>query len=98
VLSSGANSFEMRIMTDNDGKPGSVLETITFTDQMDPWTDPSISPVLGASLLNPVLYSGVDYWAIAYAGGTTEAQWYFSNASLSCLQAVNPSSAASALN
>jgi len=77
-LESGTNQVEIWLMTDAGNKPGTIIETFTFVDEMGDFAD---SPLItGTSVLNPILTPGTKYWLVASAPiFSTVADWNFSD-------------------
>jgi hypothetical protein len=61
----GPNILQVVLMTSSGGFPGIILETITLTNAVAPFTSAGI--VLANSDLHPVLNSGMQYWLVAFA-------------------------------
>ena len=72
-LVSGSNEIIVKLMTDNTGQPGAVLETWDAVNQMS--TFGSTTLVALNSVLNPVLTAGQQYWLVAFAQDSTWAAW-----------------------
>jgi hypothetical protein len=62
---SGPNILQVVLMTSSGGFPGTILETITLTNAVAPFTSAGI--VLANSTLHPMLNSGTQYWLVAFA-------------------------------
>lgn len=64
----GSNSLVMWLMDDNENKPGNILETFNFENEMAP-ADSTVDPPLHAVASGTtVLQAGVQYWLVASAG------------------------------
>jgi hypothetical protein len=57
----GPNEISVELRNDIGGKPGTVLESITFTNQLGPFGSPN-PPLLWNSTLHPLLNAGQQYW------------------------------------
>jgi hypothetical protein len=77
-LVTGTNQLNVSLMSDAGGQPGAVMESFSFTDQMDGFGG-SYPPLLGTSVLHPLLTPGTDYWLIASAPDDTCAAWNISS-------------------
>ena len=74
ALIDGDNELNVALMTDVGGKPGSALESFSFTDQMGSFG--SDNPLLeGTSVLHPVLLPGTPYWLAVSAPSSALAVW-----------------------
>ncbi len=74
-LQKGTNSLTVSLMTDNDGVPGSVLESYDFVNQMGEFGSQN-GPLIATSLLNPSLVAGTNYWLVVAPGDSgTSAAW-----------------------
>jgi PEP-CTERM motif len=81
-LISGTNSVTFKLMTNNGGVPGSVLESYSFVNQMGSFGKQN-SPLIANSVLNPTLAAGTSYWMVAVPGATdTYAAWNWNNQSV----------------
>lgn len=49
-----------------DAPTGTIIEEFNFTNQMQPY-GPGLPPLVGTSVVHPVLTPGVQYWLVAYA-------------------------------
>lgn len=79
ALWDGDNELTVSLVAGTEVQPGSVvLESFSFTDQMDPF--PGSNPLLVCtSLVHPLLEAGTDYWLIASAPSSTLAYWNLSS-------------------
>lgn len=75
----GQNAINTWLMSDSNGKPGSVIESFAFTGLGGFGNNNSL--LVGNSTLHPVLNSGTQYWLICSADGDTWAAWNLSNVS-----------------
>jgi len=62
---SGPNILQVVLMRSSGGFPGTILETVTLTNAVAPFTSAGI--VLANSTLHPMLNSGTQYWLVAFA-------------------------------
>ena len=63
---SGSNELDVLLMTDDNGKPGTIIETFHFSEAMGPYGFPN--PLLGAnSVLHPLLNVDTKYWLVCSA-------------------------------
>lgn len=68
----GTNSVDVWLMTDDGGKPGTIIEGWSFVNQLG--IDGKI--LVGLSTLQPVLQPDTPYWLVASApDGSTWAMW-----------------------
>lgn len=75
----GPNELYMWLMTDDNNKPGTIIETFRIIDQMGPFDGSFPPPVKVNSTLNPVISSGQKYWLIASVPESSAAGWYFNS-------------------
>jgi hypothetical protein len=73
-LVSGPNELTLKLMTDDAGKPGSVIEEWSLSGAMGAFGD-SFPTVTVTSVLNPLLSAGTQYWVIAFVSSDTGAAW-----------------------
>ncbi len=74
-LVSGNDAFDLWLMSDSSGVPGSIIDTLHFTNV----PGGSGSLLTAASVLNPVLSAGTPYWLIASALGDGQLAWHPNN-------------------
>jgi hypothetical protein len=75
---SGADSLDISINSDAAGHPGAVLES--WTSASDGTFGSQNAPIVLNSILNPVLFSGTQYWIVVFPGGAdTWAGWNENN-------------------
>jgi hypothetical protein len=73
-LNDGKNEFFLRLMEDDNGKPGKVVESFHIIGAMGIWvTKPP--PVVIQSQNQPLLQAGRRYWVVAGANLGTHAIW-----------------------
>jgi PEP-CTERM motif len=60
----GPNILQVVLMTSSGGLPGNVIESITLTDAVLPFSPSGI--VVANSALHPVLTSGTQYWLVPF--------------------------------
>ncbi len=72
-LHEGENQLNVLLMTDAGDQPGSVLESFSFTGQMDLYGSHGL--LIGTSVSHPQLTPGTDYWLVASAPSSTLAGW-----------------------
>lgn len=77
-LVGGPNELDLRLLSDDGGQPGNLIEVWHFSDALGPF-DGTAHPLLGAdSTLHPVLLPGTPYWLIAAGSHSgTHAAWNF---------------------
>ena len=84
----GPNILQVVLMTSSGGFPGAILETITLSNAVAPFTSAGI--VLANSTLHPVLESGTQYWLVAFAPeADTNMGWMLSLNDFSTLNRSN---------
>lgn len=78
VLGGNNNELDVSLMTDFYGKPGTVIETITISGQMPILVgEGPYSPILGTSVLKPLLEPNTQYWLVASTPVPgTHVVWY----------------------
>jgi hypothetical protein len=59
---SGTNEIDVWLMSDDAGKPGTIIEAFNFQNLFS-----GGSILVGNSLLNPILTPGINYWLVASA-------------------------------
>lgn len=75
-LVSGPNAFVLRLLDDNAGVPGALLEEWTIVGQMG--TFGTASPIITVTSANtPLLSAGLQYWVVPFASSTTHAVWNY---------------------
>jgi hypothetical protein len=70
---SGPNEITVWLMDDASGVPGQVLEQFDFSD-LGQFGDFN-PPLVAASVLNPILENGNQYWLVASTSDSTTAAW-----------------------
>ncbi len=73
-LNDGKNEFFLRLMDDDNGKPGKVVESFHVIGAMDIWVF-NPPPVVIQSQNHPLLQVGQRYWVVAAASKGTSAIW-----------------------
>jgi hypothetical protein len=73
-LVSGPNELTLKLMTDDGGKPGSVIEEWAVSGAMGLFGD-SFPTVTVTSALNPLLSAGTQYWVVPFVSSDTWAAW-----------------------
>ncbi|MBN1794342.1 MAG: PEP-CTERM sorting domain-containing protein [Candidatus Omnitrophica bacterium] len=68
----GSNEFDLWLMADTSGQPGSIIESFHFSDAAGAFSTVN-PPLLATSVLQPTLYGGTQYWLIASA--TESGSW-----------------------
>jgi hypothetical protein len=75
----GTNEIDLRLYTDNGGRPGTVLETIHASGPMPPFRAYGSGHLVEFnSSLHPSLQAGGTYWLLPFASGDTYAGWNWS--------------------
>ncbi|MCS6776388.1 MAG: choice-of-anchor R domain-containing protein [Chloroherpetonaceae bacterium] len=75
-LSRGPNVFVLRLLSDNAGMPGALLEEWTVVGQMG--TFGTVSPIISVTSVNtPFLSAGSQYWVVPFATSATHAVWNY---------------------
>lgn len=87
-LVTGPNELDLRLLDDNAGAPGNLIEAWHFSGALGSFGD--ANPPVGAdSALHPVLFSGNPYWLIASASHSgTHAAWNFNSVGASGPHAI----------
>ncbi len=89
-LVSGANELEVWLMGANFSVPGSVIETFSFSGQMQDSSGGG-GIITGYSVEHPVLNANELYWLVASAPGDAHATWYTSQDRVQALTGIrNP--------
>lgn len=71
----GTNSYELWVMTDNGGQPGTVLEHMTLTN-IRAWTLPTVAPMHIYSVARPAMTANTKYWLLIGPGASdTVGSW-----------------------
>ncbi len=70
----GDNHFFLYLMTDDKGKPGTVIEAFQVVGEM-PLNNKENPPVVVESVQHPVLQKGARYWVVAASTVETFAVW-----------------------
>lgn len=73
-LVSGPNELILKLMSDDGGKPGSVIEEWTVSEQMGSFGD-AYPTFTVASVLTPHLSAGTLYWVVPFVASETHAAW-----------------------
>ena len=66
----GANQVVFRLMTDDNGLPGSLLESYLFGDEMGFFGEPDQPVLVAGSQSHPLLVAGTRYWMVGVAEQT----------------------------
>jgi len=73
----GTNTLDVWLMSDSGGKPGAIIETFQFINQMS--SIPLRGIISGTSTLHPLLEANTQYWLIASVPVSgTLAPWWMS--------------------
>ncbi len=84
----GPDELDVWLMSDDAGQPGSIIETFHLVDQMGVFGEYN-PPLVGVSILHPVLDPGTPYWLIASApDDDTWAAWCDSQPAVMGLRAI----------
>lgn len=79
LISGNVNSLIVSLYSDQNGSPGSLLESFWLDNQMGPFGQDH-ALLVADSVLHPILTAGSSYWLLATtADPTTAAGWYFNH-------------------
>lgn len=73
-LVNGPNELTLKLMTDDSGKPGSVIEEWAVSGAMGLFGD-AFPTFTVTSALNPLLSAGTQYWVVPFVSSDTHAAW-----------------------